>query len=126
MDGAPWIDGHALAAALEARHLPGVAFAATQFTPNSREFAGQPCAGVRIMVTDRKKFRPTLTACAIAFELRQLFREKYHFEELAKMFQNDDALSALREAADPSDVERRWEPSVQQFQRERQQYLLYK
>ena len=40
--GAPWLDGHALARALEAERLPGAGFRAAAFTPTFQKHAGAP------------------------------------------------------------------------------------
>ena len=44
--GAPWIDGYALAAALNKLQLSGVRFRATVFTPSTSTYAGIECYGV--------------------------------------------------------------------------------
>ena len=52
--GAPWIDGPALARALNARFLPGVRFVPVDFTPRSPyPYADQLCHGIELIVTDR-------------------------------------------------------------------------
>ena len=57
--GAPWIDGHVLAAELNALALPGVRFRAMQFvTAQGGKFGGQLCAGVQVHVLDRASCRP--------------------------------------------------------------------
>src|ERR1019366_4157044 len=71
--GAPWIDGAALADALAADALPGVAFAPDVFTPQTDRYAGQSCSGVRVVVGDRPRFEPVRTGLAIARELRRLY-----------------------------------------------------
>ena len=60
--GAPWIDGLALAAALNARDIPGVRAYPIRFTPASSVYAGQACGGVSFIVTDREALRPTRSA----------------------------------------------------------------
>ncbi len=51
--GAPWIDGAALAEALNARRIPGVRFYPIRFTPSSSKYSGEECQGVFIIVSDR-------------------------------------------------------------------------
>ncbi len=52
--GAPWIDGAALAAALNARALAGVRFYPVTFTPAAgAKLGGEACHGVFLIVTDR-------------------------------------------------------------------------
>lgn len=50
--GAPWIDPPALARALRALDLPGLAFRETYFKPAFDRFAGEVCGGVQIHLTE--------------------------------------------------------------------------
>jgi len=59
--GAPWLDGAALARAMDAEDLPGVRFRATAFTPTFQKHAGQTCEGVQVHVADRRKIEAFLT-----------------------------------------------------------------
>ena len=56
--GAPWIDGHSLAAALNRLSLPGVLFRASSFRPMFQKHAGVGCGGVQIIVSDPALYRP--------------------------------------------------------------------
>ena len=56
--GAPWIDGLALADALNARRIPGIRFYPVRFTPTASKYSGQECQGVFMIVTDRAALRP--------------------------------------------------------------------
>ena len=60
--GAPWIDGEALAAAMNARGLPGVHFRATFFEPTFQKHAKQTCGGCQLHVLDRQAFQPVRVA----------------------------------------------------------------
>lgn len=62
---APWLDGFALAAELNARNLPGVGFRAASFTPVSSKFAGQACGGVQVHVWQHETFQPVLTGVSL-------------------------------------------------------------
>ena len=66
--GAPWIDGVALAAALNARGLPGIRFYPVTFTPSAdAKLGGQR---VRRRVHDRHRSRSTAARCASAWRSR--------------------------------------------------------
>jgi uncharacterized protein YbbC (DUF1343 family) len=56
--GAPFLDGWALAARLEAYELPGVRFRPLSFRPMFHKFSGRSCGGVQFHVTDRERFQP--------------------------------------------------------------------
>ena len=51
--GAPWIDPFRLAAALQDRNLPGVAFRPHVFEPTFQKHARVACGGVQIMLRDQ-------------------------------------------------------------------------
>src|SRR5262249_29338054 len=70
--GAPFVDGWKLQAALEALELPGARFRPLVFRPTFHKFAGQPCGGVPIHVTDRRRFKSLRTAGALLHQLRPL------------------------------------------------------
>ena len=73
--GAPWIDGPALAAALNARDLPGIRFYPVTFTPAAgAKLGGQACHGVFVIVTDRDRLRPVRVGLEIASALSRLLR----------------------------------------------------
>jgi uncharacterized protein YbbC (DUF1343 family) len=63
--GAPWLDAQLVTSKLEAMKLPGVRFRSAAFTPTFDKHKGQSCEGSFIHVTDRRSFRPLLTAIAI-------------------------------------------------------------
>lgn len=69
--GAPWLDGHALAAALSADRLPGVRFRPASFVPAWDKHAGARCHGVELHVTDPAAFRPFRTGLACVARARE-------------------------------------------------------
>ncbi|MCA9536981.1 MAG: DUF1343 domain-containing protein [Myxococcales bacterium] len=54
--GGPWVDGQALASALDGK-LPGAVLRPLHFQPTFQKHAKQPCGGVQLHVTDRAAFR---------------------------------------------------------------------
>ena len=63
--GAPFLDGRALADALNARRLPGVVFREVCFAPTFGKHAGAVCRGAHLIVTDPRAFDPIRTMLAI-------------------------------------------------------------
>ncbi|MFN2317654.1 MAG: exo-beta-N-acetylmuramidase NamZ domain-containing protein, partial [Gemmatimonadales bacterium] len=66
--GAPWLDTTAVLALLRSAGLPGVRFVADTFTPVSpgdQKHAGTRVHGIRLVMTDRSTYDPTLTAVAM-------------------------------------------------------------
>jgi uncharacterized protein YbbC (DUF1343 family) len=56
--GAPWLDGHQVAAAFNEFGLPGVVARGVQFTPAASKFTGELCHGVMLHPLDANAFRP--------------------------------------------------------------------
>lgn len=66
--GAPWLDTQAVLGSINALRLPGVAFESVAFTPRrpgDRKLADTLVAGIRLRVTDRTVYDPTLTAMTL-------------------------------------------------------------
>ena len=85
--GAPWIDGPALAAALNASALPGIRFYPVTFTPEAgSKLGGQACHGVFLIVTDRDRLRPVRVGLQLAATLSRMYGEKFALESAAYLF----------------------------------------
>ena len=74
--GAPWIDADRLAAAAESRAVPGIRFRPHWFTPCASWYAGEPCAGVQVHLTDPAAADPVAGALALLDSVRELYPEK--------------------------------------------------
>src|SRR6266436_8006729 len=79
--GAPYLDGHRYAAALDAMSLPGVRFRPARFIPTFHKWAGEVCGGVQIHVTDRRRFRPFRTGIAAIAVARRLAPAEFRWKE---------------------------------------------
>lgn len=79
--GAPWVDGWRLTERLDRFKLPGVRFRPVAFQPTFQKYAGQPCGGAFIHVTDRDAFRPVLTTIAMLVATRELWPEHLAWRE---------------------------------------------
>jgi uncharacterized protein YbbC (DUF1343 family) len=79
--GAPFLDAHAVASALTARRLPGVAFRPASFRPTFNKWAGETCHGVQLHVTDRKAFRSFLTGLAFLQTVRRLYPKEFQWKK---------------------------------------------
>ncbi|MDP2055980.1 MAG: DUF1343 domain-containing protein, partial [Acidobacteriota bacterium] len=124
--GAPWIDGPRLAAALNARQLPGVRFYPVAFTPASSKYAGQACQGVFMVITNRSALRPVRIGLEIAGALFALFGEKYQLENTDLLLGSRDSLERVKRGEDPAVVAARWGDDEARWRRLRAKYLLYR
>ncbi|MDM5280324.1 DUF1343 domain-containing protein [Paenibacillus silvae] len=79
--GAPWINGEQLAEAMQSHGLPGVHFHPIYMTPAFSKHAGEVCGGVRIFVTDEKKFRSVETGLLLLHEIAAGYAEQFEWLE---------------------------------------------
>ncbi len=124
--GAPWIDGVALAAALNARGLTGVRFYPVTFTPASgAKLGGEACRGVFMVVTDRDRLRPVRVGLEIASALAKLYGAQFRIEDAALLFGSRAMVSSVREGHDPASIAASWSIGEEQWRLTRAKYLLY-
>ncbi len=75
--GAPFVDSEALLSELNTYNLPGIKFETTEFIPASTglsytpKFINEKCFGLKINITDFKKFEPFEVSIAILLSLRE-------------------------------------------------------
>jgi len=135
--GAPWLDGPAAAADLNARGLPGVRFEPATFTPAPTPavpdppLAGQPLAGVRVVVTDAAAVRPV----ALGVHLLEVFGGQARAAgepgfvarpaTLDALAGTDRLRRALAAGTPAADIVAAWTDEGAAFDQLRQPYLLY-
>ena len=124
--GAPWIDGVRLAAALNARRLPGVRFYPVRFTPASSKYAGQECQGVFLIVTDRSALRPVRLGVELAAVLHELYGPTFELEAAERLFGSNTGLQRIRSGDDPAALAASWSSSEARWRLLRAKYLLYR
>ena len=134
--GAPFVDGAALAEALETERLPGVRFRPLSFRPTFQKHAGQVCGGIQIHVVDRSRFRSLRTGVAVLRAASRLWPEDLSWREQAYEFVADrpaiDLLAGgdwlrrgLGEGASLADLCDGWATEERAFAARRAGYLLY-
>ena len=123
--GAPWVDGAALARRLNARRLPGVRFYPVTFTPRSSRYAGQPCEGVQIIVTDRAALAPVHVGLEIAAALHRLHGDRLEVDGTVHLLGSHAALERILAGEDPAAVAAGWAAGERAWRSRRAPYLLY-
>jgi len=134
--GAPYLDGHRYAAALDAMSLPGVRFRPARFIPTFHKWAGEVCGGVQIHVTDRRRFRPFRTGIAAIAVARRLapaeFRWKeppYEFEHkrlpIDILFGTDRIRTQIEGGTDLPVIEATWRTALPLYTRRRRAFMIY-
>ncbi|MGO4733813.1 exo-beta-N-acetylmuramidase NamZ family protein [Paenibacillus sp. 2KB_22] len=74
--GAPWVEGERLAERFREYKLEGVHVHPVYMSPTFSKHAGELCGGVRIFVTDSRKFRAVETGLVLLHELVSLYPEQ--------------------------------------------------
>jgi CubicO group peptidase (beta-lactamase class C family)/uncharacterized protein YbbC (DUF1343 family) len=123
--GAPWVDGVRLAAVLNARGLPGVRLYPVRFTPEAAPYAGVPCAGVFLSVTDRNALRPVRVGLEIAAALYRLSSGQYETAKAEALAGSKEALARLEAGEDPGRIAAGWAADEARWRLRRAPYLLY-
>ncbi len=125
--GAPWINGHALAARLNGLGLPGVAFREQGFIPVFSKFKGRLCGGCQIHVTDRRSYRPLETTLHILAALKALYPKDFAFhpDYFDKIMGTDRVRLALEKGTPVAEIAASWKAELAAFGALRKPYLLY-
>ncbi|MGE0043051.1 MAG: serine hydrolase [Vicinamibacterales bacterium] len=124
--GAPWMDGRRVAAALNARGLPGVRFYPVRFRPDASRYAGEWCGGVSLIVTDRNALRPVRMGLELAAALWQVHGDTFDAATTARLLGSQADLDRVRAGEDPARVADGWAGAEARWRRVRAPYLLYR
>jgi uncharacterized protein YbbC (DUF1343 family)/CubicO group peptidase (beta-lactamase class C family) len=124
--GAPWIDGAALAAALNARRIPGVRFYPVAFTPAAgAKFGGEVCRGVFTVVTDRDRLRPVRVGVEIASALWRLHGTQFKIDDAVSLLGSKALVDRIRNGDDPAAIAASWSADEARWRAMSAKYLLY-
>ena len=123
--GAPWIDGRALASALNTRSIPGVRVYPVRFTPASSNYAGEVCQGIFFVVTDREALRPVRLGLEVAAALVRLYGNRYDLGKTPLLLGSSEQVVALRAGGDPAALAAKWASDEARWRLLRAKYLLY-
>jgi uncharacterized protein YbbC (DUF1343 family) len=136
LSGAPYLDGHRLAADLTAMQLPGVLFRPAIFTPMFQKHHTKACGGIQIHVTNPETYRPYRTGVAFLKACYDQSPASFRWRAKAYEFVDDkpaidllaggDALrTGIEAGASLDDLCARWPRDEDDFAAERADYLLY-
>lgn len=134
--GAPGLDGHALAAELNAHDLPGVRFLPATFEPTFQKHAGRLCEGVRLLVTDRRRYPSILAAALLLTAARRQSAEvmawlppPYEYvhdrDPIAILAGSDDFRQGVESGRSPGDWLATWRHERAAFEQLRARWLRY-
>jgi len=124
--GALWVDGHALAADLNSRNLPGLRFEQATFTPTRQPIRTQQ--GIRHVVTDAHAVRPVETGIHVlhAFYTQSLSRGNEEFlRPMGSHAGTDRLYDQLTSGATPEQIIASWQDELRAYDQMRRRYFLY-
>lgn len=124
-----WFHAADVVAALDARHIPGVTFAASTTTVDNdpiHPYHGQTIEAVRITITDRNTLDSPELGVELLSTLHKLYPEQFHLARAANLLASKSTLDAITRGDDPRSIAATWQPGLSDFNTAREQYLLYK
>jgi uncharacterized protein YbbC (DUF1343 family)/CubicO group peptidase (beta-lactamase class C family) len=124
--GAPWLDGQRLASYLNERNIAGLRFVPVRFTPKTSVYKGEECGGVNIIATDRARLRSVRAGIEIAVALRRLYPSEWKVDDSLRLLANADTLARVKRGETAEEIERAWQPKLEEFRRARERALIYR
>ena len=136
INGAPFIEPYAWAAALDAYGFDGVVFRPCFFRPTFQKWGGETCGGVQIHVTDRETFTPVIVGIAMVKTAYDLYPEHFQWKQSAYEYVFDknpfDVVSGtdkirkqIEGGVSLAEIEADWQDALSKFKNIRQNSLLY-
>jgi SSS family transporter len=127
--GAAWMHGAEVAEALNARHIPGVNFAATTTSvaenANHYPFHGQTIDAVRIAVTDRHALNSPEMGVEILSVLHRMYPAQFQVEKTLRLVGSRSTLDAIERGDDPRAIAEGWNSKLAEYVEARKAFLLY-
>ncbi len=128
--GAAWMKGAEVAAALNARKIPGVTFSASTTSvaenANHYPFHGQTIEAVKIAVTDRRALNSPEMGVEILSVLHRMYPEKFDVEKTLRLVGSRSAVYAIERGDTPRAIEDGWRAGLDEFVDARKAYLIYR
>jgi uncharacterized protein YbbC (DUF1343 family) len=124
--GAPWMNANELSTVLNRAKIPGVRFAPANFTPNADLYRGQLCEGATIEITDLRALDSMRTGIEIAKLLQQLYPERFQTQKMIELLGSASTIESLMRGESVDQIVAGWTAGIDQFQRMREKYLLYR
>jgi SSS family transporter len=127
--GAAWMHAADVAAALNARHIPGVSFAATTTSvaedKNRYPFHGQTIEAVKIVVTDRRAVDSPEMGVEILSVLHRMYPTQLALEKTLRLIGSRSVVDAIERGDDPRVIADAWKAKLDLFAEARKAYLIY-
>lgn len=126
---AAWFHAADVAAALNARHIPGVTFTPTTVQvaedANHYPYHGQNIEAVHLNVTDRNVLDSPEMGIEILSVLHHLYPAQFSLSRTLSYVGDKATFDAIERGDDPRAIAAVWAAALEGFKAERRQYLLY-
>ncbi len=117
-------------------NIPGLVLRSVVFEPTSNKWAGQPCNGFQIHITDAEIFKPYFLSISLLQAVMKLYPVAFQYKKPPYEYEYErlpmDLIigdSSLRQAIEGDrsikGLEEEWLLDLQQFNRLRKQFLIY-
>lgn len=124
----PFLDPTTFADAMNAERLPGVRFVPISYIPFYGRHEGQAMRGARLVLTDRRAFRPLRTALTAMTVLERLHLGEVAYQAgrpFAIHWGNERILEQVRAGDTAAEIEAGWSEELEAFAAKRARHLLY-
>ena len=134
--GSPFIDPAQMLESLSGLALPGCVLRPLVFEPTSGKWAGQPCAGFHLHITDPHAFRSYRLSLALLQALFRLYPNEFAYKKPPYEYEYDllpmdlilgdqEVRTALETGADIIEMECSWQNELDTFDHLRRSVFLY-
>lgn len=136
MFGAPYVRVEEVLHYGEQEGLPGCVLRPLMFEPTSGKWAGEPCSGFQIHVTDPHRFKPYKTSLVLLQALLMLYPQnfaykeppyEYEFERLPMdlIIGSKKIRQELEQGVPIAELEQAWQPQLAEYEKKRSSVFLY-
>ena len=128
--GTPYIDAEKLADTMNDAGLHSVHFLPARFTPSASKYAGVPCRGVQLLITDYRTFEPVKTGVTLLFAVKTAYPDDFRFlspteETAAASIERLGGDSLLQTACSAGEVCSIFEKEAEAFSRRIRPFFIY-
>jgi uncharacterized protein YbbC (DUF1343 family) len=125
--GAPWLDAEMVATRMTELELPGVRFEPVRFAVDggAGKYPGAELPGVRLIVTDRRLYRPVSTVLRMIDLIRTTHPDEFRWSATMDRLAGTDELRRAIEEGALLPLLQRWEAEAEAFRATRAPFLLY-
>jgi uncharacterized protein YbbC (DUF1343 family) len=124
--GAPWMRGEEVASRLNEKHIAGLRFVASEFTPANGLYGDQKCSAVAIHIEDKRVVRSMSMGMDIAEMLQRLYPERFNVAKMAFLVGNAETLKQLQQGISGEEIVASWRSDLEAFAHMRGKYFIYR